>query len=179
MHRSTIVVPSPAVATTYQFFAPSDVPATFGNAGAITLATAFFTTAACSAIAIRIYKNPSDTDTSHTVTIWDMRTRAKLREVVNSGALVAGWNEIAITPTALVSAHEYYVTSYGPTGYYTFTSGYFTANKVSGPITAYQDGTVPGAYADTTGNGCYKTGAGPLFPVSSGSGNYWVDVVVQ
>ena len=95
------------------------------------------------------------------------------------GAAASGWNEVAITPTALVANQEYYVTVYGPNGFYSFTSGYFTVNKVSGPITAYKDGTVPVLYADTSGNGTYKTGAGPLFPGSAGNGNYWADIVVQ
>jgi hypothetical protein len=180
MAINVIVVgkPSAPPLTQYQLFLSSENPANYGTpAGSVNAGIAFFVTASCTLVAIRFYKNPGDTDTSHTVDLWDTASHAKLAEGVSSGEPASGWITVSVaTPFALTPNKAYYATAYYAAGYYNYTSGYFSTNVVRGPITGYQDGTVPGGA--TANSGVYSFTSGPSYPSSGFNANYWADPVV-
>lgn len=162
-----------------QLFDPGDTPVNVSGAtAAILTGTAFFVTASCNLIAIRFYKDSTDPNTTHTVNLWDTGSHAKLAEQTSSSEPVSGWVEVAVTPVSLTTNKAYYVTTLFPSGYYSYTIGYFgSASMVRGPITGYQDGTVPGGA--TANNGIYTFNSSPAYPDSGYNANYWSDPVVD
>ena len=179
MSNSVIVVLAPPPVTRYSLFLPSEVPTGAGPlAGSLNAGIAFFVSVACNLIAIRFYKRSDDPDTSHTVNLWDVASHAKLAEAVSSSEPASGWVEVPLsTPVPLTANKAYYVTFFMPSGYYSYTDGYFGAAVTRGPITGYQDGTVPGGLVANTG--IYHFGSVPTYPDSGYPANYWADVVVD
>jgi len=163
----------------YSLFLPSEVPAGNGPlAGSLNAGIAFFVSVACNLLAMRFYKRSDDTDTSHTVNLWDVSGRTSLASQASSGEPASGWVEVPLTtPVPLTANKAYYVTFFMPGGFYSYTDGYFTSAVTRGPITGYADGTVPGGIVNNTG--IYHFGSVPTFPDSGYAANYWADVVVD
>ncbi|PJI94099.1 Ig-like domain-containing protein [Luteimicrobium subarcticum] len=114
--------------------------------------------------AIRFYKGPGNGGT-HVGTLWTS-DGTKLASVTFTDETETGWQTAALDEPVKVTAGTTYVASYlAPQGGYAATSGYFSAARTVGPLTA------PGGE-----NGVYVYGGGfPQYSWSSTS--YFVDVV--
>ena len=78
----------------------------------------------------------------------------------------SGWQYVTFDNPVSVSADTTYVASYHSNGHYAATGNYFGATYSSGSLAT----SGPAA-------GVYTYGAGNLFPTSTSSANYWVDVL--
>lgn len=115
---------------------------------------------------IQFYKNPADTATTHTVTLWSA-TGAALGTAITSGESAGGWQTATFAAPIPVTAGTTYVASYlSPGGYYSYTPGGLAGSFTNGPLTALAAG------------GVFAVGGG--FPAQSYNNlNYWVDVRFQ
>ena len=177
MSNSVIVVLAPT--TRYSLFLPSETPAHTGTpAGSLNAGIAFFLTKSCNLLAMRFYKAVGDPDTSHNVDLWDVASHANLASAASSGEPASGWVEVPLsTSVPLAPNKAYYVTFFMPSGFYSYTDGYFSTAVSRGPITGYQEGTVPGGIVNNTG--IYHFGSVPTYPDSGYPANYWCDIVVD
>lgn len=165
-------------------FQTSDAPANFGSANTpINVGMAFFVSSAANLVGIRFYKSASDPLTSHTVSLWDVSTHANLAQQASSGETASGWQEVTLTtPVALTPNKAYRVSLFTPApsgnAFYCYSSGYFTAAKTNGIITAYASGTVPSANEP---NNTYDFNNTADYPASDSGvqANYWVDVNIS
>jgi Domain of unknown function (DUF4082)/Bacterial Ig-like domain len=141
-----------------------------GDPGSYELGVRFRSDTAGSISGIRFYKASQNTGT-HIGRLW-----------TNSGTLLAsatftsesgsGWQQVTFPTPVAINANTTYVASYSdPSGHYSVDrSAFASAGVDSPPLHALKDG-LDGA------NGVYADGPG-FFPAStSGSSNYWVDVV--
>jgi len=118
---------------------------------------------------VRFYKGPGNTGT-HTGSLWDM-AGTRLATATFGAESAGGWQRVDFASPVAVDAGVDYVASYlAPNGHYAYDAPYFAGGGVDrGPLHAPADG-------DGGGNGLFRYGGG--FPSSSsGSANYWVDVV--
>jgi hypothetical protein len=115
--------------------------------------------------AIRFFKGAANVGT-HVGSIWSS-TGTKLASVTFTGETSVGWQTAQLsTPLAVTSGTTYVVSYLAPQGNYSYTSGYFSQAKTSGPLTA-----------PAGANGLYLYGAAGGFPQYSwGSTNYFVDI---
>lgn len=113
---------------------------------------------------IAFYKNPSDTATTHTVTLWSSGGTS-LGTATTSSETSSGWQAATFASPIAISANTTYVASYrSTTGFYSYTSAGLASAFANGSLTAL------------AGGGVFKYGGG--FPDQSfGNTNYWVDVV--
>ena len=144
----------------------SEVPATasVGDTANVELGVSFTPTANGVISGVRFYKGAANVGT-HTGTLWSS-TGTQLRTVTFTGETASGWQTATFASPYEVTPGTTYVISYvAPSGGYAATSAYFTADKVSGPLTVA-----------AIGNGRYRYGGG--FPTSTWQAtNYFVDVV--
>ena len=119
-----------------------------------------------SVTAIRFFKGPGNTG-SHTGSLWSS-SGTRLATVTFANETASGWQTAQLTtPVQLTAGTDYVVSYLAPVGRYSYTAGYFTSPKTSGPLTA-----------GTTENGRYRYGSGGGFPSFSwNASNYFVDVV--
>ena len=113
---------------------------------------------------VRFYKGTGNGGT-HTGTLWSS-TGTALRTVTFTGESSSGWQTATFSTPYEVTVGTTYVVSYlAPQGHYAVTSSFFTADVVSGPLTA-----------PASGNGRYLYGGG--FPTNTWQqSNYFVDVL--
>jgi Domain of unknown function (DUF4082) len=166
------------VATRSQLFLTSETPAGNGPlSGSLDAGIALYVTKACNCIGLRFYKRSDDTDTSHTVNLWDVSGGTSLGSAASIHEPASGWIDVFFnTPVALTANKAYYVTFFMPGGFYSYTNGYFSSAVTRGPITGYADGTTPGGLPQT---GVYNFSSTPAFPNSSYAANYWCDIIVD
>jgi hypothetical protein len=121
---------------------------------------------------VRFYKGPSNTGV-HVGTLWS-NTGTKLAEVTFTGETATGWQTANFVTPAQISANTTYVIGYyAPKGGYSVDRTFFTSPVAAPPLRALADG-FDGA------SGLYLYGTAPAFPTNtSGSANYWVDLVFQ
>jgi hypothetical protein len=120
---------------------------------------------------IRFYKGPANTG-SHVGSLWSS-TGALLSSVTFAGESASGWQEADFSTPVQISTNTVYVASYhAPNGGYALNTNYFINTGYDNvPLHALKDGA-------SGGNGVFAYGDTTVFPTnSSGSGNYWVDVV--
>ena len=151
-------------------FRASDTPASTDTDAALELGTKWQPSVSGWVTAVRFYKVAGDTGV-HTGTLWS-RTGTVLATGTYSGESASGWQTLTFaTPVAVTAATTYVVSYYTPTGKFRYSSGYFAAAKVSGPLTALANGT-------DGPDGVFKYGVGGGSPTGNGNGtNYWADVV--
>ncbi|MDR2876769.1 MAG: DUF4082 domain-containing protein, partial [Chromatiales bacterium] len=137
----------------------------------IELGMKFRTTEDGNITAIRFYKSSENTGT-HTGTLWSA-SGTSLGTVTFTGETASGWQEAALATPVAVTADTVYVVSYHTaTGFYSSTSGYFTATGVdNGSLHALKDGE------DGEANGVFLYGPSGFPNQFFQGGNYWVDVV--
>jgi Domain of unknown function (DUF4082) len=166
------------VAARSQLFLTTETPASTGPlSGSLDAGIALFVTKSCNCIGLRFYKRSDDTDTSHTVNLWDVSGGTSLGSATSVHEPASGWIDVFLSsPVPLTANKAYYVTAFYPGGYYSYTNGYFGAAVTRGPITGYADGTVP---APLTNTGVYNFNSVPSFPNSQYTANYWCDIIVD
>ena len=147
-------------------------PATIdsGDAGSYELGVRFRADVDGYVTGVRFYKATANTGT-HVGRIWT-NTGALLGSATFTSETVSGWQQATFTNPVWVTANTTYVASYSdPAGHYSIDRpGFATSGVDDPPLHALKDG-LDGA------NGIYSTAPG-VFPAStSGSSNYWVDVV--
>ncbi|MGN6283976.1 MAG: DUF4082 domain-containing protein [Afipia sp.] len=114
---------------------------------------------------IKFYKGAGDVGI-HTGSLWSS-TGTLLATATFVNETASGWQTVVFSDPVAITSGTTYIASFHSNGHYTSTGNYFTANHVSGVLTA------PAA-----GNGVYAYGNGNLFPNSTyGATNYWVDVI--
>ena len=167
-----------AVAARSSLFLSSEVPAGLGSpSGSLDAGIALYVTKACNCIGLRFYKRSDDTDTSHTVNLWDVAAGTSLGSASSVHEPASGFIDVFLaSPVALTPNKAYYVTFFMPGGFYSYTNGYFSSAVSRGPITGYADGTTPGGLPNT---GVYDFASVPTFPTNSFAANYWCDIIVD
>jgi hypothetical protein len=95
-----------------------------------------------------------------------------MARAVSSNETASGWQQALFSAPVSIAANTTYVASYHTTsGFFSFTSSFFTSQVDSPPLHALSD-------AAAGGNGTYAYSSTPVFPSNSyQSSNYFVDVV--
>jgi hypothetical protein len=168
-----------AVVTQYSIWSgvvpPSAGVSQQADTGAYTLGTTFDLSQAVTAVAVRFYFDTGwvVAGTPTQVAIYEYVSHNLVTSALNGAAAVAGWNDVAITPTALDPAKRYLTCAVYPLGRYAAEGGYFANPVSSPPLTAPADGA-------TADNGRFNSGAVLAFPASAvGKSSYFVDILVQ
>lgn len=148
------------------------------NDGAYTLGVQFNTSENGRILAIRFYKAivqgvDSDTDITYNVQLWSQSALMPLGQgsaIIKAG--VNGWQEIALATPVAITVGTTYIASYttDPTGYYAFTSNFFTTAATNLPLTA------PASDDVTNGNGVFASDPDTKPTSTFNRLNYWVDV---
>ena len=117
------------------------------------------------ASSVRFYKGPGNGG-KHVGHLWSS-TGQLLGTATFAGENASGWQSAQLaSPVALTAGTTYVVSYFVPQGRYSYTSGYFSSPKTTGPLTA-----------PATENGRFAYGATGGFPNRSyGTPNYFVDV---
>ncbi|MFC5285850.1 DUF4082 domain-containing protein [Actinokineospora guangxiensis] len=154
-----------------QLFRPTDTPANFAVDSPVELGMRFIPATDGTVTGVRFYKAAGDPGT-HTGRVWSA-AGALLGTVDFTGETASGWQTATFSSPIAVTAGQAYVVSFWTSaGRYGYTTGYFTEDRVNGPLTAPATGTAP--------NGVYQYGGGGVFPAGSGNGsNYWVDAIFE
>ncbi|MBB2940424.1 hypothetical protein FB565_000128 [Actinoplanes lutulentus] len=120
-------------------------------------------------VGMRYYKGTGNTG-QHVGHLWASSGGSPLATVEFTENDSTGWQTAAFNPPVTLTAGTQYVLSYyAPNGGYASTGSFFTANWVSGVLTA-----------PAGDNGVYRYGSGGGFPQDSWSSpNYWVDPLFQ
>jgi hypothetical protein len=162
----SLAVTSPTA--TESLFSASSTPATLAlkDPGAVELGVKFTSDANGKITGIRFYKGSSNTGT-HTGDLWSSSGQL-LATATFTNETASGWQQVNFSSPVAITAGATYVAAYHTSsGYYSATSNYFTANVVSGDLTA-----------PASGNGVYAYSSSDVFPTNSyNATNYWVDVV--
>lgn len=146
---------------------------------AVTLGTIFNVSTAINATHVRFFIGAGwvvGAATPDAVAIYDDSSNTPLASAGYSGTPSAGaWTDVALGPVSLVAGTRYVAAVHYPNSCrYPNESAYFNGNAVtSGPLTAPDDGSVPG------GNGRYDYGASIVRPTSTfQQSSYFADVIV-
>ncbi|TDQ05513.1 DUF4082 domain-containing protein [Labedaea rhizosphaerae] len=151
-------------------FRPTDTPAASAVDSAVELGTRIKPTQNGFITGVRFYKTLGDPGT-HTGTLWSS-SGTQLATGTFTGESGSGWQTLTFaTPVAVTAGTTYLVSYFTSAGRYGYTTQYFTADKVNGPLTG------PASVAGAS-NGVYRYGTGGVFPAGEGGPtNYWVDAV--
>ena len=153
-------------ASTQQLFAYSDTPAILSDPdpNSVNLGVKFLATEGGAITGLKYYKGAGDTGT-HVGSLWTS-TGTLLASATFTNESASGWQYVTFDNPVSISAGTTYVASYHSNGHYTATGNYFTSAYTNGSL------ATPGPAA-----GVYAYGASDLFPTSTSSANYWVDVL--
>jgi VCBS repeat-containing protein len=160
----TVTVSGPSYTSLFGSATPAVVNT--NDTSAVELGVKFQTSVAGTVTGIRFYKGNLDTGT-HTGSLWSS-TGTQLATLTFTNETASGWQTAYFTSPVSLTAGQTYTASYHTNvGHYSSTTGYFTSNVTSGPLTA-----------PASGNGVYRYASNSLFPTSTyQSTNYWVDVM--
>ncbi|MBY5361525.1 DUF4082 domain-containing protein [Rhizobium leguminosarum] len=160
----TVTVGGPSYTSLFGSATPAVVNT--NDTSAVELGVKFQTSVAGTVTGIRFYKGNLDTGT-HTGSLWSS-TGTQLATLTFTNETASGWQTAYFTSPVSLTAGQTYTASYHTNvGHYSSTTGYFTSNVTSGPLTA-----------PASGNGVYRYGSNSLLPTSTyQSTNYWVDVM--
>ena len=159
------VLPPP---TTAQLFAYTDTPAILSDPdpSGVSLGVKFLATEAGVITGLKYYKGTGDTGT-HVGSLWTS-DGTLLASATFTNETASGWQYVTFANPVAITAGTTYVASYNSNGHYAATGNYFGATYTNGSL------ATPGPAA-----GVYTYGAGNLFPTSTSSANYWVDVLFE
>src|SRR5262249_2398607 len=171
---AAILITSPVQAAPTTIWPNTAVPAVLdsGPDTAVELGVTFRSNTSGYITAIRFYKGPNITDTTHVGNLWTS-TGTLLARTTFTNETASGWQQANLSTPGAITANTNYVTSYSTTnGHFSVTQNNFASTGVTnGPLTAPANGA--GAL-----NGPYTYGSSSAFPQSTYlSSNYWVDVV--
>ncbi|MDQ3578365.1 MAG: DUF4082 domain-containing protein, partial [Actinomycetota bacterium] len=149
-------------------FRPTDVPAASGVETPLELGMRVTVAQNGWITGVRFHKPIGDPG-SHTGTLWTANG-VQLATGTFTDETSSGWQTLTFATPVRVTAGTTYVVSYFTSaGRYSYTSQYFTEDRVNGPLTAPAQGALP--------NGVFNYGGG-VFPQGNGNGrNYWVDAL--
>jgi hypothetical protein len=118
---------------------------------------------------VKFYKGTSNTGT-HTGTLWS-NTGTQLATGTFLNETASGWQTLKFAQPVAITANTQYVVSYHTTGFYSYTSAFFTQAQASYPLTAVADSA-------SGHNGLFSAGTATTFPSSTwNANNYWVDAI--
>jgi Ca2+-binding RTX toxin-like protein len=157
------VLPPPTIA---QLFAYPDTPAVLSDPdpNGVNLGVKFLASEGGAITGLKYYKGAGDTGT-HVGSLWTS-SGTLLASATFTNESASGWQYVTFDNPVSISAGTTYVASYHSNGHYTATSNYFTSAYTNGSL------ATPGP-----GAGVYAYGASDLFPNTTSSANYWVDVL--
>jgi hypothetical protein len=139
------------------------------DGAAVELGLKFRTSVSGYITGIRFYKGPQNIGV-HVGNLWTS-SGLLLATVTFGGETATGWQSAVLPQPVAVTAGTVYVVSYhAPNGFYSVDTGYFGSARINGPLEALANGT-------SGGNGVYRYGPSAFPTDTSGSSNYWVDVV--
>lgn len=123
---------------------------------------------------IRFYKASTNTGT-HTGRLWTAGgSSLGTASFVSESA--SGWQQADFASPISIAAGTVYIASYSaPNGHYSVNNNYFTADVVSGHLTALSNANA--VAAGLAGDGLFVSPAGTVPTSTFQSSNYWVDVV--
>ena len=141
-----------------------------GDPGSYELGVRFRSDTAGFINGIRFYKAVQNTGT-HVGRLWS-NAGALLASATFTSESGSGWQQVTFATPVAISANTTYVASYSdPNGHFSLDRPAFASSGVDNPpMHALKDG-LDGA------NGIYSTAPGAFPASTSGSSNYWVDVV--
>jgi hypothetical protein len=159
--------PPPPVSSTGAGLFGSETPAvaSANDSDPIEVGVAFVPSVAGAANSVRFYKGSGNLGT-HVGHLWSA-AGTLLGTAQFTTETASGWQSAPLaTPVQLVAGQTYVVSYYAPRGHYSYTGGYFSSPKTTGPLSA-----------PTTANGKYLYRVGGGFPTSAyGGTNYFADV---
>jgi hypothetical protein len=120
---------------------------------------------------IRFYKGAGNTGT-HVGSLWSSNG-VLLGRVNFTGESATGWQQASFAePIAITPGATYVASYYAPNGHYALELDYFTTFGVVNAGLLALDNTT------AVGNGVYRYGSAPGFPIESfRASNYWVDLL--
>lgn len=120
-------------------------------------------------IGLRFYKGAANTG-NHVGHLWSS-AGVLLATAPFTNETASGWQTVLLDEPVAVTANTTYVASYhSPSGGFAFSTGYFGAAVVNGPLRALASG-------EDGGNAVYNYGASSFPTQSANAANYWADVV--
>ncbi|AEV84010.1 hypothetical protein ACWT_2988 [Actinoplanes sp. SE50] len=153
-------------------FSPSSTPdvESAGEAASLELGMRFTSAIDGYVTGVKFYKGDRNTGT-HTGTLWSA-TGQQLATGTFTTESGSGWQTLKFATPVAIDAGTPYVVSYHTTvGFYSYSSGFFSADHTSYPLTGVAD-------AATGHNGLFIQSAGTAFPTSTwNANNYWVDAI--
>ena len=158
----TVLPPS----STEQLFAYSDTPAILSDPdpNSVNLGVKFLATEAGAITGLKYYKGAGDIGT-HVGSLWTS-TGTLLASATFTNESASGWQYVTFDNPVSISADTTYVASY-------HSNGHYTRQSITSPRhTRMEPLATPGPAA-----GVYAYGASDLFPTTTSSANYWVDVL--
>ncbi|NUR63782.1 MAG: DUF4082 domain-containing protein [Catenulispora sp.] len=120
---------------------------------------------------IRFYKGANASGV-HTGTLWNDATGTAIATGTFTNETASGWQTMTFAnPVPVTAGIAYHASYHALNGHYSYTTGYFTYEHQTYPLTAP-------ASTSEYGNGTYGYGSPITFPGASGNGtNFWVDPV--
>lgn len=169
---NTLSVTTPAVVVNATIFPPTASPATLSNSSlfGIEVGVKFQADVAGTIAGIRFYKGSTNTGT-HSGSLWTA-SGSLLSSATFKSESASGWQQVTFaTPVPIAAKTTYVASYYSPGGRYSSNTNYFINSTDRPPLHALASGA-------SGGNGVSRSGVSSGFPTSSsGSTNYWVDVV--
>ena len=158
----TVLPPS----STQQLFDFSATPEILADPdpNSISLGVKFLATEGGAITGLKYYKGAGDAGT-HVGSLWTS-AGIPLASATFTDEFASGWQYVTFENPVAISAGTTYVASYHSNGHYTATVDYFTSAHTNGPL------ATPGPAA-----GVYAYGASDVFPTTTSTANYWVDVL--
>ena len=152
--------------STKQLFDYLATPAVLADpdTNSINLGVKFLATEGGAITGLKYYKGAGDLGT-HVGSLWSS-AGTLLASATFTNESASGWQYVTFDNPVSISAGTTYVASYHSNGHYADTGNYFTSAYTNGPL------ATPGPAA-----GVYAYGASDLFPNTTSSANYWVDVL--
>ncbi len=156
---------------TVSLFSTGTTPAnvTVNDSTAVEVGVKFETSVVGEILGIMFYKGPQNTGT-HIVNLWGS-TGSLLASAISADETPSGWQSVSLAVPVNLTANTVYIASYHTSGFYSADDNYFTADHVSGVLTAPSS-------SGSGGNGVFIYSPGSSFPTDTfGASNYWVDVI--
>ena len=166
--------PDPDPPPTLESLITTQLPGGTDNDATYTLGTVFNVAVAGQVVGVRAYLDVIPPSTSPIAQLyrWVSNSTGTLLASKPFGALIPGWNEVIFDTPVDVVPTDTYVTAYGPTNRYDFTSGFFaTAGLTNGNLSSPMH---------TVGkeNGKFIVSPTPAYPQNAFNGGfYFVDTL--
>ena len=157
----------------FTIFEPTDLPARHFEDSPMELGMKFRANMSGYITGIRFYKGPNNSGT-HLGNLW-ASDGTPLATVIFTNETLIGWQEASFsTPVAITEGETYVASYYTPSGNYSTTTNFFTAEYPAGPASSWP---LQALANSAGGNGVFAYGSSSFPTSSNGAGNYYVDVV--